>query len=89
MERNLIPKKSERLITSEEEESLLIFDSDSGSIKVLNKTAASIWENIDGEKSVEDLIDILVKENKDADRHTIEKDVFKFLKELQEVEFIK
>jgi hypothetical protein len=82
------PKKAERLITSEEEGSLIVFDSDSGSIKVLNETAALVWNWIDGETTVEDLIEMVVRENPDEKRDTIEEDVMKFVTDLQQNRFI-
>ncbi len=87
MKKNYRPRKAERLITKEEDESYLIFDPDTGAIKVLNETAALIWNNI-GEKTVEDLVEIVAGENPDEKRDVIEKDVHKFLKELEELNFI-
>lgn len=88
MEDNYKPKKDERLITREEDEALLIFDPDTGAIKVLNETAALIWNSIDGNTSVKDITEIVAKENPDETKQTIKEDVLKFLKELQEHKFI-
>lgn len=82
------PTKAERLITREEDEALLIFDPDTGSIKVLNETAALIWNSIDGNTSIKDVTEIIAKENPDETKKTIKEDTFKFLKELQELKFI-
>lgn len=88
MEKGYKPKKAERLITTKEDESLLLFDSETGSVKVLNDTAARIWDNIDGNTSVEELIDSVAKENPDAEKDAVEKDVLTFLKDLKEHTFI-
>ncbi|MGC1121672.1 MAG: PqqD family protein [Candidatus Methanofastidiosia archaeon] len=82
------PKKAERLITREEDESLLIFDPDTGSIKVLNETAGTIWNSIDGNISVRDIIEDIIKENPDEDEQRIREDVVRFLKELQELGYV-
>lgn len=88
MEDNYTPKKAERLITREEDESLLIFDPDIGSIKVLNDTAALIWNNIDGNTTFNRIIQIVGDENPDENKKIIREDVLEFLKELQELNYI-
>ncbi|MBU7024566.1 MAG: PqqD family protein [Theionarchaea archaeon] len=88
MELDYKPEKDERLITREEDVGLLIFDPNTGEVKVLNETAAAIWNSIDGEKSVANIIDAVVQENPDADPETVKLDVCKFIKELQDNTFI-
>ncbi|KYK35157.1 MAG: PqqD family protein [Theionarchaea archaeon] len=88
MEHDYKPKKTDRLISREEDENLLIFDPDTGSIKVLNETAALIWNSIDEKNSVKDIVDIICRENPDEDRKTIEEDVLRFLRDLQEHSYI-
>ncbi|MGD2248467.1 MAG: PqqD family protein [Candidatus Methanofastidiosia archaeon] len=88
MDDNWKPKKAERLITRTEDDTLLIFDSNSGNIKVLNKTAELIWDALDGKTSVSDVVEVVVKETLDVDRQTIKNDVYKFLEELGELNFI-
>lgn len=89
MELDFKPEKDERLISREEDVGLLIFDPNTGEVKVLNETAAAIWNSIDGEKSVKNIIDAIVRENPDADPETVRLDVCKFMKELQDNTFIK
>lgn len=67
---------------------MLIFDPDTGAIKVLNETAALVWNSIDGNTSVKDITEIVAKENTDESEQTIKEDVLTFLKELQEHKFI-
>jgi len=88
MNENYKPKKAEKLITREEDENLLIFDPDTGDIKLLNETAGLIWNSIDGNRSVKDIIQIVVKENPDEDEEVITQDVLKFLEQIQELNFI-
>lgn len=79
------PKKAEKLITKEEDENLLIFDPDTGSIKLLNETGGLIWNSVDGNTTVKDIIQTVVKENPDETEEVIRQDVIKFLKEIQEL----
>ena len=88
MNENYKPKKAEKLITREEDENVLIFDPDTGDIKLLNETAGLIWNSIDGNRSVKDIIQIVVKENPDEDEKVIKQDVLKFLEQIQELNFI-
>ncbi len=88
MNENYKPKKAEKLITREEDENVLIFDPDTGDIKLLNETAGLIWNNIDGNRSVKDIIQVVVKENPDEDEKVIKQDVLKFLEQIQELNFI-
>ena len=88
MELNCKPKKAERLISREEEVGLLIFDPNTGSIKILNTTAALIWNSIDGEISVGDLVKIVSRDNPDEGEELIRTDVLSFMEELQELAFI-
>ncbi|MBU6996610.1 MAG: PqqD family protein [Theionarchaea archaeon] len=88
MEQDYKPKKAERLISRQEDDSLLIFDSDSGSIKVLNETAALVWNTIDGNTSAQEIIDVVSEKNPEESRDTIERDVKAFLEDLQSHHFI-
>lgn len=89
MELDFKPEKDERLITREEDVGLLIFDPNTGEIKVLNETAATIWNNVNGENSIQSIIDIVAQENPEEDKNTIKADVIKFIDELEKNSFIK
>jgi methyltransferase-like protein len=54
---------------------------DMDSVFTLNETGAFIWELIDGKKSVEDLIEAVIKEY-DVDSITATTDVFSFINNL-------
>jgi hypothetical protein len=85
MEDSYKPRKAEKLITKEEDENLLVFDPDTGSIKLLNDTGGLIWNSIDGNTTVKDIILTVVKENPDETEEVIRQDVIKFLREIQEL----
>jgi hypothetical protein len=54
---------------------------DMDSVYTLNETGAFLWELIDGEKCVEDLIEELIKEYT-TDRETATSDVLSFIDEM-------
>ncbi len=51
---------------------------DMNSVYTLNESGAFIWEQIDGKKSVEDIIDAMTKEY-DVSTETASKDIFIFI----------
>lgn len=54
---------------------------DMNSVYTLNETGAFIWEQIDGKRSVEEIISALTEEY-DIDRESAEEDVFSFIENL-------
>lgn len=61
---------------------------DMNSVYTLNETGAFIWEQIDGKKSVKDLIEILIVEYQ-IDRETATEDVLSFIEEMKKYLIIK
>ena len=61
---------------------------DMDSVYTLNDTGAFLWEQIDGEKNVKNLIDALISEY-DVDYETAESDVFSFIEEMSKYLIIK
>lgn len=61
---------------------------DMNSVYTLNETGAFIWEQIDGKKSVKDLIDALISEY-EIDKETATEDVFSFIEDLNKYLIIK
>jgi methyltransferase-like protein len=55
---------------------------DMNSVYTLNETGAFIWEHIDGQRSVKDLIETLVKEY-EIDEKAASEDVFSFISEMK------
>jgi methyltransferase-like protein len=55
---------------------------DMNSVFTLNETGAFIWEQIDGKRSVEEIIRVL-STNYDIDRGTAEIDVFTFIENMK------
>ncbi len=58
------------------------------SIYTLNGTGAFIWEQIDGKRSLEEIISLLTEEF-DTDRETAENDVIVFVEEMIRLNVVK
>ena len=56
---------------------------DMDSVYTLNETGAFIWEQIDGKKSFESIINILISEY-EIDAHTAEADLFSFINKMKD-----
>jgi len=54
---------------------------DMNSVYTLNETGAFLWELIDGENNIKDMIEALIKEY-DIDEETATADVFEFINEM-------
>jgi len=61
---------------------------DMNSVYTLNETGAFIWEQIDGKKSVRDLIEALIAEY-EIDKETATRDIFSFIEDLNKYLIIK
>ena len=61
---------------------------DMNSVYTLNETGAFLWELIDGENNIEDMIEALIREY-DIDEKTATDDVFEFIGEMHKYLIIK
>jgi methyltransferase-like protein len=61
---------------------------DMNSVYTLNETGAFIWEQIDGIKNIEEVIDALIKEY-ETDNKTASEDVFTFINNLDKYLIVK
>ena len=61
---------------------------DMNSVYTLNETGAFIWEQIDGKRSVEDIITLLTEEY-DINKQKAESDVFNFIDDMSKYVIIK
>jgi len=90
---NQVPSRSHSVVTRKTGDEYIIVPvtgniADMDSIFILNETGAFIWEMIDGEKSVEEIIRLVVEEF-DIDRETATNDVLGFLNSMKEYLIIK
>lgn len=82
------PIASPRIVFREEEDAGLLFDPDSGLVKVLNETGKFIWQNLDGKNSKDDLIK-KVRDTFNVDEaQKIKDDLDKFLEDLKAMKFL-
>ena len=56
---------------------------DMNSVYTLNETGSFLWELIDGENNIEDMIEALIREY-DIDEQSATNDVFEFISEMHE-----
>jgi hypothetical protein len=68
----------------EADDCALLFDPDSGSVKVFNPTASAIWKLLDGKRTLSEVIGVLREEFEDMDAKA-EEQVLKLVEELYQV----
>ncbi len=84
---NQIPSHSPTVVTRKTGNEYILVPvtgniADMNSIFTLNETGAYIWENIDGQKTVGEIIE-LVENEFDIDHPTAERDVLEFLESMR------
>jgi hypothetical protein len=87
MEKERVFIKKEGIQPAQLGDELAMLNVDSGEYFVINEVGKDVWEQIDGEKNVQQVIEELTK-TYDADSEEIEKDVSVFIKELEEAKVI-
>ncbi|HOX54850.1 MAG: PqqD family protein [Candidatus Omnitrophica bacterium] len=82
------PKVSSKIVYREESEGALLFDPDTGAVKILNDTGKFIWANLDGKTNRDSLV-AKIKEAFDiSDTKKVKEDLDKFLSDLKKLKFI-
>jgi len=71
------------LVLREEGQEALLFDPNTGSIKVLNYVGKTIWKLLNGKNTEKSIRERIAKKFKDADPKLIRKDVNEFLNKLE------
>ncbi len=85
----MYPCQKENIIFRREEDDALLFNPETGQIKLLNYTSIAIWEICDGKHSLDDIIVILKKEFQDTDEEVdFRQDVEEFLNQADKLGFI-
>ena len=77
-------KANTDIVYREEEGEALLFNPDSGAIKVLNSTGNIIWKLCDGSRDKDQIVEELVKAFPEIKRENLEKDLAEFLKQVEE-----
>jgi hypothetical protein len=75
-------KKTNKALSSEIDDEIVMFDADAGKYYGLNGVAAAVWNQIDKPKSVNEICDQLTTEF-DVEKQTCIDEVLTFLPELQ------
>ena len=70
------------VLREEEDECALLFDPDSGSVSVLNLTAATVWKLLDGQRTLSEVMEVLRGEFENMDSNA-EDQVLKLIQELR------
>lgn len=73
---------SDRFVFREEIDGALIFNPETGNVKVLNNTGALIWKRCKNGATLSELVQMF-KRKFNVDEKLITKDILKFLKELE------
>lgn len=74
-------KDSDQIIDRVVDGEALLIHLSSGDLYSLNSVGVSLWEHIDGMRTVEDLVDLIVDEY-DVDRDRAEADVLRLVEQL-------
>ena len=78
------PLVNQGIVCREEEGGeALLFNPDTGEVKVANHTALFVWQLCDGTRSESDVLHALEEEFEDVDRGILEKDLDIFLQDLE------
>ena len=72
------------VLREEDDDFSILFDPDSGSVRILNQTATTIWKSLDGQRTVSDITKILVPQFDDVDADA-EDQVLELLNELFQI----
>lgn len=82
------PKANSRIVFREEGEEALLFDPDTGRVKVLNQTGKIIWSSLDGSSSRDLLIKKIMEAFDISDEKKVREDLEKFISDLEKLGFL-
>lgn len=80
-------RQNKDVIFRKEGDEAILFNPDNSDIIVINETGCFIWDMCNGNKGVEDMVDSITKEY-NATAETANRDLHKFLSDLQNKKFI-
>jgi methyltransferase-like protein len=80
------PTANPNIVFREEDNEALLFNPDTGEVKVLNEVGKFIWSQLDGKNSKEDIVKKILEDFDLASQVT--KDVEKFLGDLEKLKFL-
>ncbi len=80
--------RASEVSTCRHDDSAILYNPDTGREKIINRSAFSIWEKMDGNHSAEDIARSLLENYEGASFGNVFQDVCNFMSELLEVNFI-
>jgi methyltransferase-like protein len=83
MKLNAVPIPNKTIVYQMVNDEAVLVLPGEGKVKVLNSVGAFIWQQVDSNKSVDEIIDLVVNDF-EVDRQQAEKDTLNFLDELVE-----
>lgn len=81
-------KSNPKIVFRLEEDEALLFDPDTGAIKVINRTGIFIWNLLDRRRSKEDIVRLLKEEFNDAPEEVVKEDIDSFIDSLKELKLV-
>ena len=81
-------RKNRRIILREEGEGAFLFDPENGNLKYVNRSGKEMFLHLNGDRDAEQMVDVLLEQYPDADRHEVKNDVVTFLEQLKVNGFI-
>lgn len=88
MSRGKVLAKNPRVITRAKDEELILLNTETAEVTMLNFEAAFIWSLIDGVRELDDIVDIVHKKFPDTTTSQIKQDVLKIGEKLAAKGFI-
>jgi len=78
-----VPEKNKNVVWQMVGDELMLLNPETGSFFGLNQVASECWDYIDGQKSIEDIVAILLKEY-DVQPDTLSKDIYDLIQKMEE-----
>jgi hypothetical protein len=85
---NIYKAHPDIVYVEEENHEALLFDPNTGNIKVLNTTAAFIYRHLDGTRKCRDIVAMMEEAFQGATRDELERDMAEFVEECKKREII-
>lgn len=86
---NAKPKKDDRIIISEEDGVVTLLDPDTGKMFILNEVAQCVLELSEGDRSIQEIVDIIAQKFAGKEKAQITDDVINFLNACEQKKMIR
>ncbi|UCF80653.1 MAG: PqqD family protein [Acidobacteriota bacterium] len=82
-----VPKKGPLTASRVMDGEAVVFLPGKGQVRILNKLGTAVWELVDGERTVSEIVEEICKKY-DVEHEVAERDALEFLKTLQDKELV-